>query len=176
MLTRPHLPSLRPLAPLALLAAAFAVALGAVPPRAAVAWVGQAASIEGSWSLGFPNEDPARRQLAAFLPGGVVVVTNAPTFSEESASGGRVHSTEGLGAWASLGDGGYALRVVFLYFDAEEAPWGVLTLEGVLTLDPSGDRLEGTFDVAVVNAEGTSLFVVEGEPVSGARIRPRSDS
>ena len=173
MLTRPRLLSLRPLAPLAHFAAALAVALGTASPLAAVTRASQEASIEGSWSLGFPNEDPSRRQLAAFLPGGVVVVTNAPTFSEESAEGGRVHSTEGLGAWASLGDGTYALRVVFLYFDAEEAPWGALTLEGVLTLDPSGDRVEGAFDVAVVSAEGTPLFAAEGDPVTGVRIRPR---
>ena len=171
MFTRPRLLSFLALA---FLAALLALPLSASPPRGAIARASQEASIEGSWSLDFPNEEPPRRQLAAFLPGGVGVLTNAPTFSDESAGGGRVHSTEGLGAWANLGDGRYALRVVFLYFDAEEAPWGALTVEGVLTLDPSGDRVEGAFDVAVVSAEGTPLFAAEGEPVTGARIRPRS--
>ena len=133
-----------------------------------------AAGIEGSWSLRFPAEEPTSRQLAAFLPGGVVVATNAPGFSEETAGGGRVHSADGLGAWTSLGDGRYAFTVVFLYFDAEENNWGALTVDGVVTLDPSGNQFSGTFSVTVTDTADMPLFSSQNEPITGSRIRPRT--
>ena len=130
------------------------------------------AGLAGSWSLSFPSEEPTSRQLAAFLPGGVVVATNAPFFSEESAAGGRVHSADGLGAWTSLDGGRYAFTVVFLYFDAEENNWGALTIDGVVTLDASGNQFSGTFSVAVTDTVDMPLFTSQDEPITGTRIRP----
>ncbi len=169
-------------APLAAIALVLAIVVGAVhTPSAAAQPAPQAqrpaagtASIEGSWSLSFPNEEATTRQLAAFLPGGVVIATNAPSFSEETAAGGRVHSAEGLGAWERLADGRYAFTVVFLYFDAEENNWGALTIDGVVTLDADGDQFSGTFSVGVTDALGTELFTDEEDHLTGSRIRPQT--
>ena len=158
--------------PLALVAVVLAVALGAIAPRITAAAAGQPASIEGSWTLDFPSDEAAGQQLAAFFPGGIVVATNAPTFADESAAGGRVHSTDGLGAWRSLGNGRYAFRVVFLYFDAEEQPWGTVTVDGVVTLDATGDHFSGTFRVHATSVHGMILDTEEDEPIVGARILP----
>ena len=142
--------------------------VGAQPmPRAQ----GVAPTIEGSWSIGFPNEEPTSRQLASFLPGGVVLSTNAPTFEEEEL-GGRVYSTEGHGAWAPLGSGRYAFTIVFLYFNGDEENVVSVTIEGVVTLDASGDSFRGTYSFAATSADGTPVFSVEAEPLTGTRIRP----
>ena len=172
MLTRPYLPSPRPLRLLVLLGVVLALAFGATESRALAAQ--PEPSIEGTWMLSFPNDDPTLRHLAAFLPGGVVMATNAPTFSEESAHGGRVHSTEGLGVWVRLDDGRYAFTVVYLYYDVEEQPWGTLTVDGVVTLDASGNRFRGTFNVDVVDAIGALLFSSQDEPIAGTRVRVRT--
>jgi hypothetical protein len=109
----------------------------------------------------------------AFLPGGVVIGTNAPSFSEETAAGGRVHSTDGLGSWVRLSDGRYVFTLVYLYFDAEENNWGDLTVDGHVTLDPGGDGFSGTYAVTVTDALSVMVFTAEGSPFSGARLRPR---
>ncbi len=177
MLTQPSFP-LAPLrAPLVVLAAVLAIALGAahvssVTAQPAATAQRPAVSIEGSWSLAFPNEEPTSRQLAAFLPGGVVVATNAPSFSEATAARGRVHSTDGLGSWERLGDGRYAFTVVFLYFDAEENNWGALSIDGVVALDASGEQFRGTFGVTVTDTADLPLFTSQNEPLTGTRIRP----
>ena len=175
MLAHSRLPLLHRPAPCVVLAAVLLAILGMVLPGWVAAQPTASATIEGSWSLDFPNETATSRQLVAFLPGGVVIATNAPSFSEATAAGGRVHSTEGLGAWVSLGEGRYAFIVVFLYFDPDEEPWGTLTVEGVLTLDPAGDHLHGTFRVALTSAAGMPVFAAEEEPLVGARIRPRAE-
>ncbi len=128
-------------------------------------------TIEGSWSIGFPNEDPTSRQLASFLPGGVALSTNAPTFEEEEL-GGRVYATAGHGAWAALGGGRYAFTIVFLYFSGDEENVVSVTIEGVVTLDASGDSFRGTYTFAVASADGTPIFSAEAEPLTGTRIRP----
>ena len=165
-------PSLHRCVPLALLTVVLAIAFIVTAPRTTVAAAGQPASIEGSWTLDFPDDPSAGQQLAAFFPGGIVVATNAPTFTDESAAGGRVHSTDGLGAWMSLGGGRYSFRVVFLYFDAEEQPWGSVTVEGVVTLDATGDHFTGTFRVHATSVHGMILDTDHDEPIVGARIRP----
>src|SRR5947209_7461893 len=149
MLTYRHVPSVRRYGRLAALAAVLAALLmlapGAVPSQIAVAQTTQPAQprgIEGSWTLNFPSEDedPTHHQLVAFLPGGVVIATNAPTFTDESVPGGRVLSSQGLGSWEAAGAGRFAFTVVFLYFEQDETPWGALTVAGDVALDSAGDR------------------------------------
>jgi hypothetical protein len=159
------------LSPLLIVLAVLAAMLPGAPARAQ-----EADPIVGSWTLAFPAGEPGSRQLVAFQAGGVVAATNAPTFGEPSAPGGRVHSTDGLGAWESLGGGRYAFTVIFLYFDAEEVDWGSLTVDGLVALDPAGDHFAGSFRVTVTDAAGMLVHAADEEPVVGARIRPPADS
>ena len=163
----------RPLARLSALLVALVAVGTALPAVSARAQAPEA--IVGTWALTFPVEEQVSRQLIAFLPGGVVMATNAPTFSEESAPGGRVHSTEGLGAWEALGEGRYAFRVVFLYFDAEENDWGALTVDGHVTVDAAGDHFAGSFGVSLTDAAGSPLIAEVDEPVLGTRVRPHAN-
>jgi hypothetical protein len=154
------------------LAALLLVALGAAAPRTAAAQESNTPAIVGSWSVGFPNEELNSRHLASFLPGGVVLMTNAPVFAEPTVAGDQIYSTAGHGAWERRADGSYAFTVLFLYFDAEEENWGTLTVDGVVTLDATGEAFAGTFRAVVTDAAGGPLFTGEEEPLTGARIRP----
>ena len=155
------------------LAALLLVLLSTAVPRTVVAQDASAA-IVGSWSVGFPNEELNSRHLASFLPGGVVLMTNAPVFPEPTVAGDQIYSTAGHGAWERRADGGYAFTVLFLYFDAQEENWGTLSVDGVVTLDASGDAFTGTFRAAATDAAGGPLFTGEEEPLTGARIRPQA--
>lgn len=176
MIRQRHVPTYRRgmLIPTLLLAVALFAVAGAAAPRRAAAQEGETATIVGSWSLGFPNDDPGSRHLASFLPGGIVLMTNAPVFTEESVTGDQIYSTAGHGAWERREDGSYAFTVVFLYFDAAEENWGTLTVDGVVTLDASGDSFTGSFAATATDEEGGPLLTTEEEPLSGARIRARS--
>jgi hypothetical protein len=163
-----------PLISFALLTATLLTFAAAAVPHSVAAQEGEAPTIVGSWSLGFPNDDPSSRHLASFLPDGVVLMTNAPVFTEESVARDQIYSTAGHGAWIRQDDGSYAFTVLFLYFDAAEENWGTLTVDGVVTLDPSGDSFTGTFLAAATDEDGGPLLTTEEEPLSGARIIPRS--
>lgn len=176
MIARAQRPSPRPFVPLAILAAVIAVAAGLALPNVAAAQPSTGAPIEGSWSLAFPNEDVTSRQLVSFLPGGIVLATNAPAFADETVAGDLIYSSAGHGAWTALGGGRYSFTLIFLYFDGNEDNWASLTLDGEVTLDASGDAFTGNFTAAVTSAAGMPLFTGESEPLAGARIRPRSSS
>jgi hypothetical protein len=176
MYARPWIPS-RP-GPLwrAILAMALALPLTAALPQRVAGQAAEPVSIVGTWSVAFPNDDPTTRQLMSFLSDGVVLATNAPTFVADMETGERIYSSAGHGAWVNLDDGRYAFTLVFLYFEDDEDNWGSLTIDGVVTLDPSGDRFEGSFTVTVAAETGMPLFIGEADdsqPITGARVRVR---
>lgn len=175
MPARSHRPATNPLVLVLLTAVVVTVTLAAPATGSALAQPAEPPAITGSWTLGFPNDDPTSRHLASFLPGGVVLMTNAPVFAEAAVAGDQIYSTAGHGAWIRLDDGRYAFTVVFLYFDAAEENWGTLTVHGLVMLDSSGDSFTGTFTATATDAAGGPLFAGEDEPLTGARIRPRID-
>ena len=159
-----------------LLATLAVLALGGARPLVAAAGQGQPpASIEGAWIVSFPDFPEPGREAVVVGAGGIIVASGAPvtTFPPGEGPPGvtRLFSSQGFGAWASLGSREYSFRFVTInYTDAGEFA-GTTTIEGTVLLDASGDAFSGSFTGVETDVAGNvgELFGPFG--ITGTRIR-----
>jgi hypothetical protein len=154
----------------------FSLGMGSTLVRAAPRAVAQQApaGIEGLWLIHADPTNPAAQELAVLAPGGLMFASSAPVSSVEPGQGPpgvtQFFSSQGFGVWASQGSGGYTYKFLTINYDQTGSYLNTTTIAGTLTMDASGNSLNGTYTVSLITPDGTTTELVPVTPLTGTRV------
>ena len=120
--------------------------------------------IVGAWFVTSVVEgQPPSPNMTSFYADGTVLTSNRPVYPPATAGGTPEARSAGHGAWIANPDGTVDFVFVVLVSDTSGTYLGTRTLQGRLTLAPSGDAWTAPYTAAITDPTGAVVSTTAGQ-------------
>jgi hypothetical protein len=132
-----------------------ALALGNRQPDTIAQESGDQPAIVGAWFVTtLLDGQPPSPNMTSFYADGTVLTSNRPVYPPATEGAVPEARSAGHGAWIANDDGTVDFTFVVLVADVDGTYLGQRTLQGRLTLDPTGDTWTAPFTATVLDPTG----------------------